>query len=235
LNVDRENVDSFSKDGYWLLSGFISKDKQIRDIQDISFYLEKVQKVGLPNYGFAMMFQYDGTISGIQDVQNEGYLQARYRDFDTRRLSLDPFVQYQWNGLWGLESRFLYGSNLRLRLFDSKGEDTYASIGLFFQNEKWIRGSESLVDKQLRINTSLKSAEKLTDNIDIVNQVYFQMPSNLLKVDFDLRLYHYLEIVYSITEQFQLGLNSDIFWNKFPLGETESWMYGYGVNLRLQL
>lgn len=233
LNVDRENVDSILSRGYWLVSGSLTQDKQVKNIQDVNFYSEALSMVGIQSYGLALICQSDFTISGVERVQNEGFLQLRYRDLDTRIVSADPFVQYQWNGLWGMDSRFLVGCNARVRLFDTKGEDTYAGLGVFYQAESWTNSWETIVLNQGRINTSLKTAEKLGEKWDVVDQLYCQFPIEFWSSNKDLRLYNYIELVYQITDEFQVGINGDVFWNSHPLGETESLMYGYGMNFRL--
>ena len=235
LNVDRENEDADLQKSYWLLSASLDKDKQVQDIQDISVYVENIQLLGVPGYGITTMFQYDATISGSSEVQNEGFLQLRYRDLDMRKISADPFVQYQWNGLWGMDKRILYGANARLRIFDTEGEDSYFGFGLFRQLEEWTGTDGTVNDDQWRVNCNLKIATRITDKLDFVNQLYYQIPFNLSKVNFDYRLYNYSEVVYEIDDQFQVGFNVDVFYNNLPLGDIEKLMYGYGFNFRVLL
>jgi len=235
LNVDRENEDADLQKSYWLLSASLDKDKQVKDIQDVSVYVENIQLLGVKGYGITSMFQYDATISGSSEVQNEGFLQVRYRDLDLRKISADPFVQYQWNGLWGMDKRILYGANARIRLFDTEGEDSYFGLGLFRQLEQWSGENGVVDDEQWRINLNLKIATKITEKIDFVNQMYYQIPLELNKVNFDYRIYNYSEVVYEIDDKFQVGFNVDVFYNNLPLGDIEKLMYGYGFNFRVLL
>lgn len=214
----------------------LSKDKQIRNIQDFNFYSEILAKAGIEHYGLVGMFQSDFTLSGNETVQNEGYVQFRYRDLDARKVSLDPFIQYQWNGLWGLQSRFLYGCNARYRVFDKEGSDTYTGLGVFYQIEDWQTGIVNSKSNEWRINLTLKSAEKLTSKLDYVNQVFIQIPTKgFTTANANYRLYNYIEIVYEMNKFASLGFNADVFWTNTTLGETDKFMYGYGMNCRFLL
>lgn len=235
LNVDRENEDADLQKSYWLLSASLGKDKQVQDIQDINVYIENIQLLGIKGYGITTMIQYDATILESNEVQNEGFFQLRYRDLDMRKLSADPFAQYQWNGLWGMDKRILYGANARFRIFDTEGEDSYFGFGLFRQIEEWTGKAGTVDDDQCRINCNLKIATRITDKLDFVNQLYYQIPFNLSKVNFDYRIYNYYELVYEIDHQFQVGFNVDLLYNNLPLGDIEKLMYGYGFNFRVLL
>jgi hypothetical protein len=236
LNIDREHNDTLSRTGYLLMSGSLSKDKQIRNIQDFNFYSETLVKSGFQHYGLVGMFQTDITLSGTETVQNEGYVQFRYRDLDARKISLDPFVQYQWNGLWGLQSRFLYGCNTRYRVFDNAGADTYAGLGVFYQVEDWQSGADNLASNEWRLNFTVKSAEKLSNKLDYVDQIFIQLPvQGFQSNEANYRLYNYIEIVYELNKYASLGFNADLFWTNTKLGETDKFMYGYGMNCRILL
>jgi hypothetical protein len=112
LNVDREILDSMPKNWYGLISGSLSQDKQKFDIQDINLYTESVIK-RKNGTGITYVGQVDATVSGKQILQNEGYFQLKHRDLDKRKNSLEYFIQYQWNGAWGMQSRALVGLYLR--------------------------------------------------------------------------------------------------------------------------
>ena len=214
LNVDREILDSMPKNWYGLISGSLSQDKQKLDIRDINLYTESVikQKNGT---GITYVGQYDATISGKQILQNEGYFQLKHRDLDKRKNSLEYFLQYQWNGAWGMQSRALAGLNLRKRLFEKMGYDLYIGVGGFAQNEIWNYNGVAdatkiplnpgnIIDQQLRLNTYLKGAIKLSSKCDLVCQTYVQSNALSLIDNPKIRWYLYSEIVYNLTENWML-------------------------------
>jgi hypothetical protein len=241
LNVDREILDSMPKNWYGLISGSLSQDKQKLDIRDINLYTESVikQKNGT---GITYVGQFDATISGKQILQNEGYFQLKHRDLDKRKNSLEYFLQYQWNGAWGMQSRALAGLNLRKRLFEEKGYDLYLGVGGFAQKEIWNYNGvadatkiplnpRNIVDQQLRLNTYLKGAIKLSSKCDLVCQTYVQSNALSLIDNPKIRWYLSSEIVYNLTENWMLGFNFDHTYNQnnpVPIGK---YYYGYLINL----
>lgn len=241
LNVDREILDSMPKNWYGLISGSLSQDKQKFDIQDISLYTESVIK-RKNGTGITYVGQVDATISGKQILQNEGYFQLKHRDLDTRKNSLEYFLQYQWNGAWGMQSRALVGLNLRKRLFEEKGYDLYLGVGGFVQNEIWNYNGvadatkiplnpTNVIDQQLRLNTYLKGAIKLSSKCDLVCQTYVQSDALSLIDNPKIRWYWSSEIVYNLTENWMLGFNYDHTYNQsnpVPIGK---YYYGYTMNL----
>jgi hypothetical protein len=241
LNIDREVTDSMPKYWYGLISGSLSQDKQKFDIQDISLYTESVIK-RKNGTGITYVGQVDATVSGKQILQNEGYFQLKHRDLDKRKSSLEYFLQYQWNGAWGMQSRALVGLNLRKRLFEEKGYDLYLGVGGFVQNEIWNYNGvvdatkiplnpTNVIDQQLRLNTYLKGAIKLSSKCDLVCQTYVQSDALSLIDNPKIRWYWSSEIVYNLTENWMLGFNYDHTYNQsnpVPIGK---YYYGYTMNL----
>ena len=241
LNVDREILDSMPKNWYGLISGSLSQDKQKLDIRDINLYTESVikQKNGT---GITYVGQFDATISGKQILQNEGYFQLKHRDLDKRKNSMEYFLQYQWNGAGGMQSRALAGLNLRKRLFEEKGYDLYLGVGGFVQKEIWNYNGvadatkiplnpRNIIDQQLRLNTYLKGAIKLSSKCDLVCQTYVQSNALSLIDNPKIRWYLSSEIVYNLTENWMLGFNFDHTYNQnnpVPIGK---YYYGYLINL----
>lgn len=237
LNVDRENIDSMQKSWYFLFNGSYSKDKQVSDIVDISCYNEFVYQLK-SNYGVMAMLQFNGTTSGESIIQNEGYLQIRVRDLDKRLLSLSPFVQYQWNGAWGMIHRRLIGTNIRTKIFDSQGEDGYFGLGLFYQDELWEKetkfSTSPFRDKQFRINSYFKTAVKLSQKLDFVTQIYFQTPLKIQESK-DYRFYNYAELNFQVNSFLNLGVYLDLFYNSLPRGDVDKTLYGWGGTFEIIL
>jgi hypothetical protein len=237
LNVDRENTDSMQKSWYFLFNGSYTKDKQVRDIVDFSYYNEFVYQLK-SNYGIMAMLKFDGTTSGQNIIQNEGYVQLRVRDLDRRLFSFSPFLQYQWNGAWGMIHRRLIGTNIRAKLFDTHGEDGYIGLGLFYQDELWDKESKFIDnefrDKQFRLNSYFKTAVKISSNLDFVTQIYFQAPLKI-RASKDYRLYNYAELNFSINDYLSLGLYSDLFYNALPRGDVDETLYGWGGTFKIVL
>jgi hypothetical protein len=135
INIDRENSqDSVTK--RWEISTLIdfSSDKQVKDLLDLSIKSSLLTKYS-NKYALNFIVNNDIVLDGKSTLQNEGMLHLRYRDLDSRKVSSELYLQYQWNGAWGMISRYVLGSNIRYKIFDETSTDFYIGLGLFYEND----------------------------------------------------------------------------------------------------
>ena len=188
LNVDRENgQDSTKKKFLASFTGMFSSDKQKNKFIEFSNTTE-LDFILKNNYFFVLSNQTDIAYNGKSSIENNGFVQLRFRDNDTRRIAPDAFTQFQWNGIWGLESRSLAGLNARINCLEKKKSDLYVSIGAFYEMERWntklssyaynTEGASFIYREMFRLNTVAKFAFKLTKKIDFSGISYLQFPLN---------------------------------------------------------
>lgn len=188
LNVDRiTQNDSITSKWAGFTDVSFSSDKLKNNVLDGSakfelnhFFENKYFIVGLLNNDF--------TLNGKEVIQNEGFIQIRYRDMDTREWSSEAFVQYQWNSALGMEYRKVIGTNVRKRFFEKKKLDLYAGLGVFHESEQWnwsgvtnyeqLEATPTLNRSLFRLNNYWKMAYKINENVDISAISYFQLPIN---------------------------------------------------------
>ncbi len=188
LNIDREFAPDSARKNYDLITNFfLSSDKQKNNLIDISGNIE-YDRFLKNKYVLLALFRSDAVFNGDEMIQNEGMAHIRYRDNDHRKFSPEFFVQYHWNGAWGMEYRNLYGANLRLKIIEKEKGDIYTGIGGFYELERWnwngVKAEflpETTPDIQRdlwRINTFLKASGKLSKNMDVSTTSYLQFPVN---------------------------------------------------------
>ncbi len=243
LNIDREfAADSLRKN--WDLCGGLnfSSDKQKKNILDLNTSLE-FDRFLKNKYVLLGIFKNDLVYSGKSKIQNEGMFHVRYRDNDQRKISAELYAQYQWNGAWGMEYRYLYGSNLRLKLFDKNKSDFYAGIGLFHENEKWnwsgvadelqIQNAGDMERQMFRVNTYVKSSIKLSKAIDFSAVSYIQMPLNS---NFrNCRWYLDANMYFRATDKFSFFLHWDHIADAYRLVPIKTFYYSYSTGLMVNL
>ena len=188
LNVDRENgQDSTKRKFLASFTGAFSSDKQKNDF--IEFANSTELDYELKNhYFFVLLNQTDIAFNGKSSIENNGFIQLRFRDNDTRRIAPDAFTQFQWNGIWGLESRAVAGINARVNCLEKRKSDLYFSIGGFYEMERWnaelssyaykTEGLTSVSREMFRLNTITKFAFKIGKKIDFAGISYIQFPVN---------------------------------------------------------
>lgn len=245
LNIDSELQDSLTKKRYMLISGSFSHDKQKRSVNDAECYVELLQKTR-KNYAAVFVGQVNTVLSGKEIVQNEGYFQMRYRDLDTRKRSIETYVQYQWNGLWGMQERKLAGMNVRQKVLDKKSGDFYVGIGGFYEMETWnYRGVEDTSKYKLgsppvqlnrmRANSYVKVAKKLFKNCEIIAESFMQANAFSLANNPSARWFLLGRINYNVTEKIQLSFNYDHIYNQSPPVPIKKLYAGYAFRFNLKL
>lgn len=250
LNIDRQVLnDSTLKKNRFTSKINIIADKQKRNLYEITnsvewdhFFIHDKVLIGL-------LFT-DLSLNGTTPLENNGYLQFRFRDNDVRKVAPDYFVQYQWNGIWGLENRSLIGCNARFKFWEDRSDDLYISTGLFYEFEKWNAGlsayafsnnSVAIIYRNLlRTNFMIKTAIKLNKHIDVAALSYIQFPLNLktlndLSVILEPRWTTDVNLNYSINRHFGLQLRCahnldyyralpiDLFFYDFNFGFLMQW------------
>jgi hypothetical protein len=186
LVIDRE-LESDSLHQNYILSGTFSfnSDKQKNNVTDFNSNFE-FDRLFKNKYVFISSMKSELTSNGGKLIQNEGVFQIRYRDNDSRKFSPELFLQYQWNGPWGMENRMLQGINLRERWIEKNGFDFITATGIFREQEtwNWVGVNESLVPPNAqiikkniyRVNTYVKSAFQILKNIDFSAISFIQFP-----------------------------------------------------------
>jgi hypothetical protein len=188
LNIDREiESDSTFRRVRANFTFSFSNDKQKKNLVDfanvseIDYFLKK-------KYLFVFLTKTELAFNGLTALENNGFFQLRFRDNDSRKISPDLFVQYQWNGVQGMERRSLVGINARMRWLEKRKSDLYTGIGVFYESEKWnpflssyafSTASLGIVNRNLfRLNLTAKFALKITKNIDFAGATFVQFPLN---------------------------------------------------------
>lgn len=176
------------------------------------------------------------------DLQNTGFIHLRYRDNDTRKLSPEYFTQYQWDNFRGMINRYLIGTNLRIRLKESKTLDLYAGIGLMYEWEKWNFGGVDaaklplvhpayLNSALLKLNQYFKISMRLFRTTDLTFTNYFQArPDKQIVMP---RIADFLQWDIPLSKKFSIHLNAESIYDAVPIVPIKHFYYSYitGVSL----
>ena len=189
LNIDREGSEDTIPKKIKAFFGFsFSSDKQKKNLLDfnntseINYFFSK-------NYVGLFLAKTDLALNGKTINENNGYFQFRIRDNDKRKVAPDVFIQYQWNGILGLNDRSLGGLNARFKFLENRKSDLYIGLGAFYEVENWNpfisayaysnSNVQSKVHREMfRLNMMAKFALKISKNIDFAGISYLQSPLN---------------------------------------------------------
>jgi len=246
LNIDRQNIKDtiFKKNRFYLNFGF-SLDRQKRNLIEFNsqaendFFFKKKQLVWIT------LAHTDASFNGASILENNGYFQMRLRDNDSRRVYPDYFIQYQWNGVWGLQNRALAGCNVRFRFWENKKDDLYAGIGLFYEYEKWnpfmtsfafSQDSVDIVYRAMpRLNVTAKAAIHLKEGIDLSGSTFIQFPLNQQFTNFmNPRWFIDLKLYCAITKHIAVVINYDHNFDAYRPLPIDTYYYNANVGFQLK-
>lgn len=242
LNIDREGIDDTTSHK-WSLNGSLSlsSDKQRNNLVDIGSNME-LGRYFKNKYVLIGQSRTDLLFAGKNTIQNQGQFHLRYRDNDTRKLSIELFLQDQWNGAWGMEYRFLQGVNLRIKLHDKAGSDLYTAVGLFHEQERWNwSGVKTTVppnatDKRInkiRLNNYVKYAKKLSEILDISLLAYLQFP--IQGVFIKPRWYQETNLYIHANKHLNFLIHWDHIYDEQRLVPIENFYYSFSTGLQFKL
>ena len=243
LNLDREvTADSLKKKYSFAGTFFLSSDKQKNNLIDVSGNLE-FNRIFNNRYVLISLFRSDAVFNGDQMIQNEGMCHLRYRDNDHRKLSMEFYAQYQWNGAWGMIFRNLYGSNLRIKIFEKEHGDLYGGIGGFYELERWNwKGvkteliplqEEDITRKMWRMNTYLKTSAKISKNMDVSATSYIQFPLN--EQFFQPRWYMETNLFFSASNNLSFVLHWDHIRDLNRVVPIDNFFYTFSMGIQLNM
>jgi hypothetical protein len=245
LAIDRETgLDSVSQRYKGIIDLAFSADKQRKNIVELTQQSEfdwALQKTNV----LIVLTHTDFVFNGPNVLENNGYFQIRYRDNDTKKLAPDYFVQYQWNGITGLQNRALAGMNARFRFWDDRKDDLYASAGLFYEYERWnpflsnyAFGGIDLIEVErrlIRLNFSIKTAFQIAKGIDFSAISYLQSPLNAgFKNTMNPRWALDSQLNFQINKNLVLNLKYNFNLDDYRPLPIESFFYSLTFGVRIQ-
>ena len=243
LNVDRENgTDTIPKKFKASVIASFASDKQKNNFLELSNTTE-LDYFLKNNYFFILLNQTDLAFNGNKSIENNGFIQIRFRDKDTRVVALDAFTQFQWNGILGMENRSLLGANCRINCLEKKKSDFYLSIGAFYELENWNTNliayaysndiPINIKRELIRLNTSAKFAFKLGDKVDFagVNFVQFPLNGHFFKPRwaFDSNLY------FEMSKKLNFILHYDHNYDDYRVLPIDNYYYNITLGVQLKL
>ncbi len=237
LNIDKNEVGE--KDKKWLanLNLTLSSDQQKYNVLDIFFTGDVSYKHNARRYVF--YGKIDRLTDGSQHIQDAGCFQLRDRIATKKKFSLDYFVQYQWNGSWGLVNRSLAGTNFIQQWVNNDSVDFFTGIGVFYEHEHWNYSGVSAekipvnpVDIDVehpRLNLTAKYARTFMKKYDFVTRFYNQ--STIYKSQFSCRTSLAFQLNLPLTRKVVLATNAEAVYDTQPVVPVHNLLYGFSQSI----
>lgn len=150
-----------------------------------------------------------------------GYVHAEYRYLLDRAFEVYPYVESQWAGSRGMTLKYSSGLQSRYRLVNTPSTLLFATLGLFYEYEKWENTFQGVnvapyVDSRLiKSHFSLSFKSKIGDNWELTTSAIHQgTPKTLFK---EARFGGAVDLKYHITRHFGIRGTYRLIYDTAPI------------------
>ena len=150
---------------------------------------------------------------------SDGFVHVEYRNLVSPYIELYPYTEAQWAGSRGMQIRTIVGTQIRLRLIQSKHLVWTTGAGFFYEYEKWE--DKEITEGRNRAETHKVKAQLFTsfkiamgESFELITSGYYQ---GILNERFLLpRLAVGVDLKYKLTTHFALWGSYAFFYDKDP-------------------
>ena len=163
--------------------------------------------------------------SGNQDLLNSGFAHTRIRFRKDNWVHPELFVQYQLDGVRGMEQRVLGGGNLRFILKEYKKGHLHLGLGVMYEYERWnytaVPSTVLILDNTPVQNHYFKMNLYLSYTQKIKEIAYFQMATFFQARPDSYFVYPRLSvngmITFNFTKHIHFSIRYDVFYDALPV------------------
>ena len=237
LNTDKtSNLDS-TKKIQSSISLAISTDQQKKSLVDL-FYAGDFTLIR-KNNSTTLYTKIDRVTNGGVSIQDLGTFQLKNNHRIGKKLFLESFVQYQWDGGLGLDRRALAGMNLVQHFKNTETEDFFMGAGIFMENEAW--NFSQVTDQTLINNTPINvthpklnltakySVVNPTTNYEVIIRAFNQ--SGYFENKLSNRTSVFTTLQFPISKKLTTSFNIDCIYDTAPIVPIDHFHYNYAQAL----
>ena len=138
-------------------------------------------------------------------IKNKGFGHFRLTKNFSKNFYIEGFIQAGFNDFLLMERRSLYGLGLRNKLIDKKRTVLFSGVGFMSESETY--NTELEKDKNLLRSTNYLNANfSISENIQLINTLYFQL-STVEEKDYRLLFESIFEYKLNNNLEFSFELN----------------------------
>lgn len=241
LNIDKNEVGEKNKKWMANTNLTLSSDQQKYNVLDIFLISDVSYRHNKRRYVFYAKI--DRLTDGNQKIQDAGYFQVRDRICIKKKYSWDYFLQYQWNGAWGLVNRQLAGINFIQEWVNTDSTDFFTGIGVFYEKERWnyaavpadklpINQQDTVVEHP-RLNLTAKYSRTFSNKIDLVVRVFNQ--STVYQDIIITRSSIACQLNFPVTKKVAFSTNADCIYDTHPVVPIRNFLYSFSQSIVLVL
>lgn len=241
LNIDRNSPDTVPAKPLTVIASLMgSANRQNRDFVHASSAVDCSYL--LPDSLVSVVkFSTNLTVNGGEIIQNSGFVHLRVRDDDHRKYFPEVFLQWQWDGILGMQKRILAGSNLRYMACKSSSFDLFLGLGAMYETELWSYDAVSSIEdpevypdvstSKVRINQYVKAAFPIGKRVDIVLANFIQSPAGNLSKP---RIASSIAVNYRLIKGLGFAFFYDCIYDFAPVVPIDNYYYSFSSRLTIK-
>ncbi len=237
LNTDKTSALDSNKKIQSQISLAIATDQQKKSLVDL-YYAGDFTFVGKEN-ATTLYTKVDKVSNGGVSIQDLGTFQLKNNRKISNKFYVESFVQYQWDGGLGLESRALIGMNLVHYLKNTQKEDFFFGGGIFLEKEKWnfsqvndlsLVNNAPILILHPKLNLTAKySIINPNNNFELIIRAFNQSGwNNKLLTN---RTSVFTTLQFPISKKFTTSFNIDFLYDTAPIVPIDHFHYNYAQSL----
>ncbi len=233
LNTDQTPTLDSIKKFQTKIAISISTDQQKKSLVDL-FYSGDFTFIG-HNNATTLYTKIDRVTNGGQSIQDIGTFQLKNNRQLFKKMYLETFVQQQWDGGLGLESRTLLGVNLVHYFKNTSTEDIFLGAGIFEEKEKWnwsavddesLTHNPSITNNNPKLNiTSKYSVINPINNFEFIIRAFNQ--TGQFQHSWSNRTSVFSTIQLPISKKINTSFNIDFIYDTNPIVPIGNFHYNY--------
>ena len=237
LNTDKTLGLDSTKKLQSQISLAIATDQQKKNLVDL-FYAGDFTFIGINN-ATTLYTKIDRVSNGGQSIQDIGTFQLKNNKRISHKLYWETFLQYQWDGGLGLESRSLAGMNLVHYFKNTQTEDLFFGAGIFLEKENWnwtAVNDETLIHNSPihvihpKFNLTAKySIVNPSNNFEVIIRAFNQ--SGWYEKLFSNRTSVFTTLQLPISKRLTTSFNIDFIYDTTPIVPIDHFHYNYAQSL----
>jgi len=233
LNTDKTVAMDSTKKIQSLVSISIATDQQKKSLVDL-FYTGDFTFIKKNNVT-TFYSKIDKVTNGGLSIQDVGTFQLKNSRALNKNLSLESFLQYQWDGALGMEYRNLAGFNIIHYFKNTQTEDFFWGGGIFLENEKWnwsAANDESLLNNKditvthPKLNLTAKySVLNPINHFEFIFRIFNQTGSYQDKMSNRTSVFNQIQL--PISKKLFTSFNIDFLYDTAPIVPIDHFHYNY--------
>ena len=200
---------------------------------DFSFDVSAIYKPGKNAYIFIAELDYERS-NGI-GLLDFGYAHGRVNWLAENKLSYETFAQISYDNSRGLDTRTVFGANLRYQLVNDQYFSVYLGSGIMQESEDWQHpyNDEILSSNILKSTNYLNVQYNINEMLNLNNVVYYQ--AGLDDKFWRNRIQNWLILNTKITKTLSLKNSFVLAYEDKPIVPITKFIYtlktGFAINL----